>query len=59
MKKIKDIFYYAIAFAFMILIFEPLIYWVLNPHLSKMQVMIDSWWVYVGLFLCSVFLISK
>tara|TARA_R100001591_G_scaffold57139_1_gene66694 strand:+ start:409 stop:612 length:204 start_codon:yes stop_codon:yes gene_type:complete len=56
-KKLGNALYILLAVVFCLLVFSPAVYWFMNPELTKMQVFIDMWWVFLITMLCGVGLI--
>ena len=47
MKKFGDILVWVIFGLMVIIMLSPLVYWVFNPELTQMQVLLKFWWVYI------------
>ena len=55
MKKVlQKIFYYLGCAVLLAVVFIPLIYWIRNPELTKIQIFIEWWWLYVSAVIMSI-----
>lgn len=55
----KEIFKWSILFILIILVIIPLVYWGFNAELTKMQIFLKFWWLYLIVIGLSIFMKIK
>ncbi len=51
-KKLGSALYILLIVVSCLLVFVPVVYWFINPELTKMEVFIDLWWVLLITMAC-------